>query len=649
MLYYLIKGLGAFVCRLPLPLANGFGWFLGRCAYRLLSKHRQQVYANLKMALADEKSPWELKRITKKLFCNYGKNIIEILRLPSLTPEVVSKTIDIQGKEYLQKALHQGKGVLIVAMHFGSWEVASVALAMLGYPYKVMVKTQEKFSKLDELLTEYRSCGGSVILSRGMGTRDLLKSLRRNEMNAMVIDQGGRHGVLMPFFGRGASMSDGAVRIALKQGTPILFVVMLSQPHRRYQMRIHAPLDLRVSGNKEVDIKNGLMQLTSLMETYVRQAPDEYMWFYKVWKYSNEARVVILNDGKMGHYRQSETAAALLRKAAAQRGIDARVQTCRVVFRSPYHQKLFALGSVGWDVWASIAKLRFLKAFVTEETWQRLSVLKPSYVISCGSSMAGVNRLLSWDLKAKSVAILKPGLFNFKAFDCVVMPQHDHAPGYRHQDSVVITRGALNGMTPAYLKSQTDKLLLRYDHLNGNVRCKIGLFIGGDAKHVYVSSRQVRILINQLRSVLDEWNATILLTTSRRTPPAIVKLFQKAFRRQSECLLLIDPYQEDVPEAVGGILGLSDVVIVSGDSISMVCEAASSGKKTMAFYPETRAKVLKANKHHQFLHQLHDQGYVCGTSVQNLSRSFTDMMKNKIQVRTLDDKPRVLDAMCHLI
>ena len=53
------------------------------------------------------------------------------------------------------------------------------------------------------------------------------------------------------------------------------------------------------------------------------------------------------------------------------------------------------------------------------------------------------------------------------------------------------------------------------------------------------------------------------------------QLLHKRPRKHPRCPLLILTGQNNVPEAVGGILELSDIHVVSGDSILMVPGAAS--------------------------------------------------------------------------
>ena len=140
-----------------------------------------------------------------------------------------------------------------------------------------------------------------------------------------------------------------------------------------------------------------------------------------------------------------------------------------------------------------------------------------------------------------------------------------------------------NLINAAYLKEQSEGLIKHYSHLKGNVRTKFGVLIGGDTKGVKFDEDQIRELIDQIKEAALHYNADILLTTSRRTPAAIEQIIVKELKNFERCSLCIIANQRNIPEAVGGILGLSDLVIVSGESISMVSEALSSGKAPLCF------------------------------------------------------------------
>jgi KDO2-lipid IV(A) lauroyltransferase len=190
LVYYSVRALGWCVRCLPLPVALLIGRCAGMITYWLNRKQRLHVYAHLRMALVQSHMPRQLRTITKNVFCNYGENLIELLRMPLMNKKRFEALVTVEGKEHIIEARKKGKGVILLAMHFGSWELASVSCAMMDLPYKVFVRPQSRFPKLDELLNSYRSCGGTVVLTRGSGTRDMIRSLQNNDVVALVADQG---------------------------------------------------------------------------------------------------------------------------------------------------------------------------------------------------------------------------------------------------------------------------------------------------------------------------------------------------------------------------------------------------------------------------------------------------------------------------
>ena len=652
--YYGVRIFAFFIRCLPLSWALAIGRIMGTIAYHFDVRHRSQAYANIKKGFAGSKSPQDIQKICKNLFQNYGQNAIELLRMPLLDPKK-SHVVEIEGKEHVREALKQGKGVILLAMHFGSWEMANFTCAMFEHPYNVMVKPQTQYARIGDLLNSYRTCSGTVVVSRGIGTRDILKSLKNNEIIGMVTDQGGRDGVSAPFFGRSASMSVGAIRIALKMGTPICFAVIIRQKGGQHRMVIHSQLNLQNTGNLDADLSANIKKIIPLMEHYIREHPQEYAWFYKIWKYSQEASITILSDGKVGHLRQSQRMAQMIQKALEERQIHSSVETIPVLFKSRLASRAFSLLSVFFSARWTQGRLHWLKYFLKPESLKPLLLARTDFIISCGSSMAAVNQFLSQDHKAKTISILQPGLLSRDQFHLNVLPRHDdpeRTPGvYQRQHSwVAVTHAAPNMISEEYLKEKSEQLLNRFTHLKGKVRLKIGLLIGGNSQNLYLSESQMKVLIRQIKSVLEDSKADILITTSRRTPARIEQLLFKEFKKDPRCPLLILARREPIEEALGGILGLSDILIVSGDSISMVSEAITSGKKTIVFFPQRKKLVVgQSQKHLRFIERLNDEGFILSCEVKNIGRTIYEMIKNKFQPRRMNDDQILLEAARHVI
>lgn len=650
LVYWIVRFFGFVIRHLPIPWALGFGRAIGVIRYYTDIRYKSIVYSNLKIAFASTKTPNELKEITKSLFKNFGQNIIEIFLMPLINSKNFDQFIKIEGKEHVREALKQGKGVILLAMHFGSWEMASLACFMLDTPYHVIVKPQKKFSKLAELLNSYRGCAGSGVISRGSGTRDIIKSLKKNELIGMVVDQGGKDGELVPFFGRYASMSSGAVRLSLKLGVPICCSIIVRERGAQHRLIINKALELENTDKIEHDVIVNLSKITAIMEHYVREYPADYMWFYKIWKYSTQATAVILNDGKTGHLRQSQTLSRLVETALSERGIKCTTEPIAVEYKSPWAGRLVSFLSLVLPVFLFQGRLQFLKRFLTEESFKKITSIKADFLISCGSSVAGLNYLLSRDQQSKSIAILKPGLLNPQRFDLVVLPWHDQ-PALNHSKArIVVTRGAPNLMTPQYLEQQKELLLKRFSHLKSERGMTIGLLLGGDNRDYILSEDVMKVVINQLKEAAEDLNAHLLVTTSRRTPERIENLIIRELKKHPRASFVNIASRAPIEEAVGGILGLSDIVVVSGESISMISEAASSGKNTVVFQLKKRKRMqFKPLKHEKFMEKLNEQGFIVASEASRLGQSIRDVAKHKIRTKPLDDYPALLKAVREII
>jgi len=623
-----------------MSLALFVGRMIGLLGYWFDHRHRSLAYANLKIAFAREKKTGEIKRICQKVFENYGQNLIELVRLPLIDPH---KYIKVEGREHVEQALSRGKGVIFLAMHFGSWELCNFIPRLFDHPYKVVVNPQKRYSRLDDLLNSYRQQAGAGLLNPGAGMREFVRSLRNNEMVGMVVDQGGKTGSLIKFFGRDASMSIGAMKMGVKLDVAVCFCILKREQGPYHRLVISPPLEFKKDGDLDTDIGRNLDGVVRTMERYIRQYPSEYMWFYKIWKYSKESTIVILNDKKMGHLHQSIAMAQSVKDALTERGISVRTEVIDIEFKNQAKEKVFAGISFVSHRRVSQGRLRYLKWFLQRKSFLEVMSVKGDFVISCGSSVAGVNYFLSQDYRAKSIVIQKPGILNLNRFDLVVLPEHDRSIFDPKNKKVLYTKIAPNLITPAYVQEQAKSLASKFSCLQHKAPVTIGIFWGGDSKKFMISASLAKQIMDQLKEAVAALNGQLLLTTSRRTSLEAEAVIKESLKGFSRCPLSIFPKEHNVPEAVGGMLGLSDIVIVSSDSISMVSEAVSSGKTIVVFKPEVRM-AGQTTKHDIFVDHLKKDGHVFVVEPQGLGSFIHRIVKEHLATTPIQHQELILNA-----
>jgi len=627
--YILFKALGPFVRMLPLRVSLFLGRRLGDLLYYLDLKHKAIAHANIKRALGNKLSHAQICRLTKGSYRAFGQNFIEIFLIPSIDKSYLSKYITVEGRENIEAAFKKGKGVIFLAVHAGSWELSNVICSNLGFAFNFVVREQ-KHPRLNELLNHYRSLKGCKILHRQNQTRELIEVLKRNESIGVTVDQGGRDGVLVKFFGKEASMATGALRLALKYDSVILPVyhTRISGPYAK--VIIKPPFEVTKSGNMDYDVRENLLRLMPVYERLIAEYPREYMWTYKIWKYSRERCILILSDGKPGHLRQSEAVADLASRQLEASGIKATVRTVEVKFKNKLSQAALALSSLLSGKYICQGCLLCLKKTLDEASRESLMKENPDMIISAGSGLAPVNYLLSRENTARSVVLMRPGLMSVKRFSLVLIPRHDHPP---KAANVLATEGALNLIDGEYLREQSRHLAQVSELSLQPSAYYIGLLIGGDSRKFVLKKEKVREVIRQVRLAAESLDADMLVTTSRRTSKEAEAVVKEELRDCPRAKLVIIANEKNIPEAVGGILGLSRIVVSSAESISMICEAVASAKFTVVFQSDGLS-----NKHKKFLDEFAKQKYIYLAPVEQLSERLVQLMTDKPEARMPKDR-----------
>jgi lauroyl/myristoyl acyltransferase/mitochondrial fission protein ELM1 len=632
----LIKVLGVIVRSLPIGFSLFLGARLGILLYYFDLKHKAIAYSNLKVAFGDKFSPEQLRHLTREFYRSFGHNLIEIFFIPLVDKEYMNKYISIEGLEFVEQAFKTGKGVILLGVHSGSWELSNVICANLGFNFNLIVRDQ-RHPRLNELLNRYRMQKGCKILQRENQTRYLLEALKKNEAIGMTIDQGGKTGELVKFFGKDASMATGAIRLALKYDSVILpaYYTRVKGPY--IKTIIEPPFRVNKTQDIKKDIHDNLQELTRIFEKNIARYAKDYLWYYKIWKYTAEKNILVLSDGKTGHLRQSQAVAEIVGRLLKDKGMVSGVDTIEINFKSALAKKALVFSSGLSGKYTCQGCLWCLRTFLQKGNYKSLTSIKPDIIISCGEAIAPINYVLSRENNAKSIVIMRPSILSTRRFDLVIMPKHDHPP---KRKNILATQGALNLIEKEYLREQSHKLIKTTGFKLSAQDLYMGLLIGGDAKRFHLTNETLSEVIRQIKSASEKLNADILVTTSRRTSKEGEELVKNELENYPRCKLLVIANENNIPEAVGGIVGLSEFIICSSESISMISEAVNSQRYVLVFKSPGLRK-----KHKSFLYNFAKNTYIYLTEVNELSKKIEDIWQEKPAIPTLSDNLLVSGAI----
>ncbi|MBD3264950.1 MAG: hypothetical protein GF375_07585, partial [Candidatus Omnitrophica bacterium] len=402
-MHNIIKYIRKILFKSPLWLCFCAGKAAGFLLYASRKK-RFIAFKNLKLVFPD-KSPGELKFITRRSFEYFGLSLIE-----TLIADRICRDNRVQMKGNFPE-----KGSILIGIHAGSWELINIFFAR-KQDFSVLVKRQRS-EKLDNKLNELRTDNGLHIC---FTLKEAIQKLRKGISVGMVVDQGAEKNALMvDFFSHPVPTPKGAVYLAKKNNRKLYPCFGHRRGFFKHTLEIGDPVDLN-----NTDTEETLRNINAIYENYIRRYPWEYFWWYKRFKHRSDRNVLILSDEKLGHLKQARSLFMFLSKNSKY-----SLKKKEVVVR--YKNSACRLLA---DLCASFSGKhclgcgRCMNTVLDSSTSCELRSIYADLVISSGSFSAPANKLFSSYVGAKSVTILRPN-FGLNRFTYALIPYHDRLQG----------------------------------------------------------------------------------------------------------------------------------------------------------------------------------------------------------------------------
>ena len=606
---------------LPLELSLKIGSVIGRIVFYLSSK-RHVAYINLKNALGDQLTPEARWKVIRDHYSHIGQNVAEILSFKKLTREYVEKHIKFNGFERFQDLAKSGSGGVLLTAHLGNWELLHTVAGILGAPMHLLAAPQ-KFPKLDALLNQFRETHGAVAVTRGsLGIRALIRALHDGKLIGVVCDQsaGKTEGILLPFFGRVTSVPSGPFELAVRTGVPMITCLMMRRKDIEHEVFIGKTLRDDPEKTHEDRVRSLAEQYLNEVESFITAHPDQWLWSNKRWKYSWSRKILILSDGKAGHFKQSEAVAELFeehKEFHGRSGLRFETQKVHIEYRSKWHQTILSILAPVMKPWIQ-GRLHWLRPFLKKESAKALETATGDFIIAAGSGLAPIQQLLARETGAKKVVIMKPPFpYSAMHYDLAIVPAHDNGPVPRDNFRCVI-------MPSAYqVKDRSKDIVQLKKKLRDCEKTKVAVFVGGKAHGFNLTVSDMEKLTTALRKSAKRVGS-YMVTTSRRTLKPIEQFLKSMLIRDAACQLLVIANEDNPPYAASGMMGIADILIVTEDSLAMISEAVGTGKKVIVL---SLGQGDLPEKHHRFHHILEQRGLVTISCLEDLETNLREIMK----------------------
>ncbi len=219
------------------------------------------------------------------------------------------------------------------------------------------------------------------------------------------------------------------------------------------------------------------------------------------------------------------------------------------------------------------------------------------YIISAGRKSATISLFIKnfwykkFNFNCKIVQIMRPEI-NFKKFDHVILPFHDKINN--NFTNIIKSFGALN-------KFDINDLNPNFNNLN-YPQPIIAILIGGDSKGKKFSLKMAQKMVNKSQELTKNLNGTIVILNSRRTSVEINNYLNTI---KNNKIIFFDYNLHKNNNPYKNIIVNSKIIIISGDSVSMISDCCQLGK---AIYIFDDPKIC-SKKHSRFHNELYKQQY----------------------------------------
>lgn len=232
---------------------------------------------------------------------------------------------------------------------------------------------------------------------------------------------------------------------------------------------------------------------------------------------------------------------------------------------------------------------------MTAETAAALAPPWPDLVIAAGRRAGAVARWIKKQTKgaAKLVQIMHPGAVGAAEYDLIVAPSHDGARGA----NVMEITGAPHGIGDVALSAASERWR---DHFSGFAKPTVGLILGGATIRRPFTAEDGRLLGSVAALAVKQAGGSLVVTSSPRTGEALDGALAGIAAAGIEPALAYrwggggdNPYL--------GFIALCDALIVTGDSVSMLCEACAGSQPVYLYAPPGFVTAKHARLHRELI------------------------------------------------
>ena len=232
------------------------------------------------------KSDVYVKKITKKMWINIGRNFGELIYLKNYKP-INCKETKIIGLKKIEDIISRNrkkkKGIIFFSAHFGNWELGPAIINNLNLnPLCLYRKSNNRF--VEYLLQNIRATNGSYAPKGDIGAKKSFLWLRKGKSLALLMDQKLNEGPLVDFLGKPAYTASFIAEMAIRMKLDIIPIKFSRNKKNQNIITFYnKTISPKNNINKKKKIEFILKQVNNTMSEWIRAQPEYWLWIHRRW------------------------------------------------------------------------------------------------------------------------------------------------------------------------------------------------------------------------------------------------------------------------------------------------------------------------------------------------------------------------------
>ena len=243
-------------------------------------RSKKIIDTNIKKAFPN-KSPEEIKKISKSMWNNYGRIFAEYIFIKDFRSGKLASNIKIDGEEILKEINQSKKQVIFISGHLANFELMAMCLEKSGIKLSAIYRPLNNIflNKIMERIRRKYICKNQIKKGIG-GLKKLINLKKKNYSTALMIDQRVSEGILSNFFNEKALTTTIPAQLIKKFKIPVVPIYIERIEGINFKIKINQPINFAENDSTQ----NITDELNRILEEMIYKKPGQWIWSHNRWK-----------------------------------------------------------------------------------------------------------------------------------------------------------------------------------------------------------------------------------------------------------------------------------------------------------------------------------------------------------------------------